>query len=76
MKSKLLELLTQLKGFKYVATLFLVFRKTESKDKTKYDKFYSSSKTEIIINKSCIDDAFQSMYTKIVTNIQKTLGNG
>ena len=68
--------MTQLKGFKYVATLFLVFKKTESKDKTKYDKFYSSSKTEIIINKSCIDDAFQSMYTKIVTNIQKTLGNG
>ena len=68
--------MTQLKGFKYVATLFLVFKKTESKDKIKYDKFYSSSKTEIIINKSCIDDAFQSMYTKIVTNIQKTLGNG
>ena len=52
MKSKLTDLLTQLKGFRFVITLVLVFKKIESEDKTKYDNFYSSSKAEIIINES------------------------
>ena len=43
--------------------LVLVFKKIESKDETKSDNFYSSSKTEIIINESDIDYAFQSIYT-------------
>ena len=43
-KSKLIELLTQLREFKFVALLALVFKKIESEDKTKYDNFYSSSK--------------------------------
>ena len=45
-KNKLIDLLTQLKGFKIVATLVLVFKKIESDDKTKYDTFYSHSKAE------------------------------
>ena len=57
-----------------MTTLILVFKKIESKDKTKYDRFYSSSKAEIIISESDIDDVFQSIYTTIVTNIQKYLG--
>ena len=32
-KSKLIQLLTQLQGFKFVTTLFLMFKKTESEDK-------------------------------------------
>ena len=40
-KSKLMDLLGLLKGFKFVATLVLVFIMIESKDKTKYDTFYS-----------------------------------
>ena len=65
-KSKSIEeLLTQLKGFKFVTTLVLVFKKIESEDKTKYDNFYSSSKAEIVIN--YIDDVFQSIYTTITT---------
>ena len=68
--------MTQSKGFKFVATLVLVFEKTESEDKTKYDNLYSSSKVEIIINEKNIDGVFQSMYTKIVTNIQKPLAKG
>ena len=32
-KSKLIELLSQLRGFKFVTTLVLVFTKIESKDK-------------------------------------------
>ena len=75
-KSKLIDLLTQLKGFKFVTTLVLVFKKIESEDKTKYDAFSSSSKGEIIINESDIDDVFQSIYTTIISNIQKSLGKG
>ena len=68
--------MTQLKGFKFVATLVLVFKKIETKNKTKYDDFYSSTKAEIIINESDIDDVFQSVYTTIITNIKKSLGKG
>ena len=55
-KSKLIDLLSELKGFKFVTTFVLVVKKIESEDKTKYDNFYSSSKTEIIINESDIDN--------------------
>ena len=58
-----------------MTTLVLVFKKIESEDKTKNDNFYSSSKTEVIINESNID-VFQTIYTKIITNIQKSLGKG
>ena len=51
-----------------------MFKKIKSEDKTKCDNFYSSAKTEIIINESDIDDVFQSIYTTIITNIQKSLG--
>ena len=59
-----------------MTTLVLVLTKIESEDKTKYDNFYSSSKAEIIINASDIDNVFQSIYTTIITNIQKSLGKG
>ena len=53
-----------------------MFKKIESEDKTKFENFYSSSKAETIINESDIDDMFQSIYTTIITNIQKSLGKG
>ena len=56
--------------------LVLLFRKIESEDKTKFDNFYSGSKAEIIMNESDIDDMFQSIYTTVITNIQKSLGKG
>ena len=65
-KSKLIELLNQLKGFKFVTTLILVFKKTESTQKTKYDNFYSRSKAEISINKSDIYNVFKLIYTTII----------
>ena len=49
------ELLTLLRGFKFV-TLVLVLEKVESKDKTEYDNFYSSSKAETITNESDVDN--------------------
>ena len=57
-------------------TLVLVFQKIESDYKSKYDTSYSHSKTEIIINESNIDDALESIYTKNISNIQKSLGKG
>ena len=60
-KSKLIDLLTQSKSFKFVTTLFLVFKKIEGKDKTKYDTFYSHSKAKIIINGSNIVGVFKSI---------------
>ena len=59
-----------------MTTLVLVFKKIESEDKTTFDNFYSNSKAEVIINESDIDDVFQSIYTTIIRNIQKLLGNG
>ena len=70
-KSKLMELLIQLKGFKFVTTLVLVFKKIEREDKTKFENFYSRSKSEVIVNEGDIDDAFQSVYTTIITEIKK-----
>ena len=68
--------MTELRGFKFVPTLVLVFEKVESDDKTKYDTFYSHSKAETIINESDIDDVFESIYTTITSNIQISLGKG
>ena len=67
-KSKLLELLTQLKSLKFVTKLVLVFRKIERENKTKYDNFYSISKGGIIINESDIEDVLQSIYNTVLTN--------
>ena len=56
--------------------LVLVFKKIGSKDKAKFDNFYLSSKAQIIINKSDIDDVFESIYSTIISNIEKSLGKG
>ena len=67
-------MLTELKGFKFVTKIVLEFKKIERDDKTKYNTFYSNSKAETIINKSNIDDVFESMYTIIISQIQRSLG--
>ena len=74
-KNKLKKLLTELRGPKFVTTLVLVYKKIESDDKTKYDTFYSNSKAEIIIIESDID-VLKSIYTTVISNIQKSLGKG
>ena len=66
--------MTELKGFKFVKTLVLVFEMIESDDNTKYDTFYLNPKVEIINDESDIDDVFQSIYTTIISNIQKSSG--
>ena len=73
--NKLKKLLTEFREIKLV-TLVFVFKKIESDDKRKYDKFYSHSKTQTIINESDTDDVFESVYTTVMSNIQKSLGKG
>ena len=68
--------MSQSRGVKLVTTVVLVFKKIESEDKTKYDNFYSSSESEIIINESDIENVFKSIYTTFIANIQKSLGKG
>ena len=59
-----------------MTSLVLVFKKTESDEKTKYGTFYSHSKAEAIINECDIDDVFKSIYTTIISTIQQYLGKG
>ena len=60
-ESKLIQLVTQLKGFKFVTPLVSVFKKIESEDKTKYDTLYSSSKAQIMIL-MCFNQSILHLY--------------
>ena len=73
-KNNLMDLLTELKNFKFVTTLALEFKKIKSDDKTQTQTL--NSKTETIINEIDIDDAFKSVYGTIIPNKQKYLGKG
>ena len=72
----ILDLLTKLKTFKFVTTLNLEFQKTESDDKTIKSTFNSNSKAKTIINERDIDNVFESIYSAIISDIQKSLGQG
>ena len=76
MKNKLRDLLSKLKGFKFVITLVLEFKKIQSDDKTLYGTFYLNSKAETIINESGNDDVFKSIYSTVILNIQISLRQG
>ena len=66
--------MSKLRGFKFLTTLVLEFKKIENDDKTKYNILYSNSKAETIINESDIDDVFESIYIPTISNIQKSFG--
>ena len=53
--------MTQLKGFKFVATLVLVIKKIERDDKT----FYSHWKAETMISENDSDDVFESFIMEL-----------
>ena len=57
-----------------MTTLVLVFKKIESKDKTKYNNFHLSSKAKAIINESNIENMFNYKIIAIIANIRKSLG--
>ena len=75
-RNKLIDFLTGLKGFKLMTTFILEFRKIEIDNKIKYNTFYSNSKAEIFINEKDTDNVFESVYTTLISNIQKYLGKG
>ena len=68
-KDKVIDLLSESRGLKFVTTLVLEFKKIESDNETKYSIFYSNSKAETIIKKSDIDDVLESVYITIASNI-------
>ena len=55
-------------------TLVLEFKKIQRDDKTPYSTFRPNSKAETVINKSNIDHVFKSIYSTIISNIQKSPG--
>ena len=69
-KGRLLELLTQLKGFKFVTTLVLVFKKIESEDKKSMALFVQTQMQEYLsINgcttwKMCFNQSILQLYQK------------
>ena len=72
----LLDLLNKPKTFKFVTTLNLEFQKIESDDKRIKITFNSNSKAKTIINERDIDTVFESIYSAIISDIQKSLGQG
>ena len=49
-KNKLKIFLSELRGFRFVTTLVLEFKKIEKENETKYSSFYSNSKAKSVIN--------------------------
>ena len=70
-KNKLIDLLSELRGFKFVKTSLLELKKLGVIAETKYSTFYSNSKVETIISKTEIVNAFESIYITIISNMQK-----
>ena len=68
-RNELMSLLTELRGFKFVTTLVIEFKKRKSDGATKYTTFYSNSKAKTIIDENDIDDVFESIYITIISNI-------
>ena len=54
-----------------MATLVLVFNKTANEDKTSMAIFFQ---VELIFNNSDIHDVFESVYSTIISKIQRSLG--
>ena len=57
-----------------MATLVLEFKKIQSDHTALCSTFHLNSKEESIINKTGIDDVFQSIYNTTMSNTQKSLG--
>ena len=70
-KNKLIDLLSEFKGFKCVLRIVLEFKKRQSDDKALYSTFYSNSKPETIINENDIGDVFESIYSTIIYQTYK-----
>ena len=63
-KNDLVDLLTELRGFKFVTTPVIKFKKTISDERKNMTLFIQ------------IDYVFESIYTTVISNLQKYLGKG
>ena len=72
-KNKLIYLLSELRIFKFVPTLALGFKDPKNDDKAIYNTFSLNSKTETIINENETDYLFGSIYSTIISSIEKSL---
>ena len=70
---KLISWLYELKSLKFVTTLV---SKLQSDNKTLSSSFFSTSKVQTIINEGGIGDVLKSIYSTVISNIQKFLGQG
>ena len=75
-RNKLIDLLSELRSFRFVTTLILGLKKIQSDIKHYIALFFSNSKAKTIINESEINDVFESVYTTVISNIQKSLEQG
>ena len=73
-RNKLIDLMSELKGFKFLTTLVVEFKKIQSDDKTLCSTFYST-KAKIVYGND-INHVFESICSTIISNIQKSLGQG
>ena len=64
--NKQTDWLSEFRGFKFVTTFLLEFKKRESDDETKYSTFSSNSKAENLIKESDIDNVFEWIYSVII----------
>ena len=67
-KSKLIDLLLELRGSKFVTTLVLSFKKTESEDKRNYDTFIRTQNPQLSMKRTLM--MFSTNYTTIIRNIK------
>ena len=52
----------------------MLFKETESKDKTKFDNFYLSLEAEVVINQSTLIMCFNRLF--YISNIRKSVEKG
>ena len=63
--NKLIDLLSELKGFKFVTTIVLESKKIERDDKTKYDTFFLNTKAETTMKVTlmmCLNQSILQLY--------------
>ena len=69
-KNILIDLLSQLRGFKFVIALALEFKK-KGDDETKYSAFYSNSKAKTVINEMILTKYLNQSLLRLYQTYQK-----
>ena len=70
-KNILIDLLSQLRGFKFVIALALEFQKIKGDDETKYSAFYSNSKAKTVINEMILTKYLNQSLLRLYQTYQK-----